>query len=306
MLIFSATRMQWVVLIGEQCIPHCFPVGARATLASIARSSNVVWDVDDTHLSGGSRHCVSLRSLYFVLLSMVERFIEMWSEVRVRIYFQGADCERESTEAQYRTACNPHISDTAESAWIKGRLMMQFGYVKKKTVSEECSASRGLVSLHALNQVLSDAGGGSSVRNWAQGVSLGSGSRDSYGLHNRRKYNGEILQMSDCRGDSEGLICWIPCGVLQRNRREEHSVASQQSFVGRRIDQLMNLFVDSSERRRNDEIFESVAMNMHDRRIQMVEAIRMKSERTNNINKNNSTCYSSSTYSERFQPQHPR
>jgi hypothetical protein len=108
---------------------------ARSTLASISRTSNVVWTVDPTHLSGGSRHCVSLKSLYFVLPSMVERFIEMWTEVRVRIYFQKVDTDRETTEELYRAAFTPHISDTEESTWLKGRLMIQFGYSKKKVLS---------------------------------------------------------------------------------------------------------------------------------------------------------------------------
>lgn len=261
---------------------------ARSTLASIARTSNVVWSVDPTHLSGGSRHYVSLKSLYFVLLSMVERFIEMWTEVQVRIYFQKVDTDRESTEELYRAAFTPHISDTEESTWLKGRLMIQFGYSKKKVLSEEYSASRGLVSLHALNRVLADTGGGSSVRDWAQGGSLGSGGSDSHGVYSLKKDSEEILQMSECRGNSEGLICWIPCGILERKVRGGRAPASKHkhSSVTRRIDRLMNLFAESSDKRRSDANHRSIPSNMDDRMVKMKNALPLKSECNNNTNRN--------------------
>jgi hypothetical protein len=261
---------------------------ARSTLASIARTSNVVWSVDPTHLSGGSRHCVSLKSLYFVLLSMVERFIEMWTEVKVRIYFQKVDTDRDSTEELYRAAFTPHISDTEESTWLKGRLMIQFGYSKKKVLSEEYSALRGLVSLHALNRVLADAGGGSSVRNWAQGGSLGSGGSDCHGAYSLKKDSEEILQMSECRGNSEGLICWIPCGILERKVRGEHSPVSRhkQSSVTRRIDRLINLFAESSDKRRSDANHRSVPSSMYDRTVKRKDATPLKSECKNNTSRN--------------------
>ena len=263
-------------------------VDARATLSSIARTSNVVWNVDTTHLSVGSRHCVSLKSLYFVLLSMVERFIEMWSEVRVHISFQRMDCDNESVQDHYRAAFRPHIANTDEYKLLTGRLLIQFGYSKKKIVSEEFSASRGLVSLHALNQVLSDAGGGSSVRNWALSGSLGSasGASDNHTAHSLRKDNEEILQMSDCRGNREGLVCWIPCGVIQKKLREERSSASHQSSVSRRIDRLMNLFLDSSERKMNDEIFKSKPKTINKRVTKLKDATPPKSEGFNKNNNN--------------------
>lgn len=288
MLIPCTTRIQWVASFCETEIEPNYSfyssllLDARSTLASIARTSNVVWSVDPTHLSGGSRHCVSLKSLYFVLLSMVERFIEMWTEVKVRIYFQKVDTDRESTEELYKAAFTPHISDTEESTWLKGRLMIQFGYSKKKVLSEEYSASRGLVSLHALNRVLADAGGGSSVRNWAQGGSLGSGGSDCHGACSLKKDSEEILQMSECRGNSEGLICWIPCGILERKVRGEHSPVSRhkQSSVTRRIDRLMNLFAESSDKRRSD------PSNIDDRMVKTKDAISLKSECNNNSSKN--------------------
>ena len=220
---------------------------------------------------------------------MIERFIEMWSEVRVHISFQRMDSDNESAQDHYRAAFRPHIANTEEYTLLTGRLLIQFGYSKKKIVSEEFSASRGLVSLHALNQVLSDAGGGSSVRNWAQSGSLGSasGASDSHTAHRLRKDNEEILQMSDCRGNMEGLVCWIPCGVIQKNLRGERSSASQQSSVSRRIDRLMNLFLDSSERKRSDEICKSVPKNIEKRVIKLKDATPPKSEGFNNNNRNN-------------------
>lgn len=265
-----------------------FLLDARSTLSSIARTSNVVWSVDPTHLSGGSRHCVSLKSLYFVLLSMVERFIEMWTEVRVRIYFQKVGTDTESTEELYMTAFTPHISDTEESTWLKGHLVIQFGYSKKKVISEECSALRGLVSLHALNRVLADAGGGSSARNWAQGGSLGSGGGDCHGVYRLKKDSQEILQMSECRGNSEGLICWISCGILERKVRGECAPASKHkhSSVTRRIDRLMNLFGESSDKIRYDTNHRSVPSNMDDRMVKMKDAIPLQNECNNNTSRN--------------------
>jgi hypothetical protein len=217
---------------------------------------------------------------------MVERFIEMWTEVRVRIYFQKVDTDRESTEELYRAAFTPHISDTEESTWLKGRLMIQFGYSKKKILSEEYSASRGLVSLHALNRVLADAGGGSSVRNWAQGGSLGSGGSDCHGVYSLKKDSEEILQMSECRGNSEGLICWIPCGILERKGRGEHPPVYKHRQSSRRIDRLMNLFAESSDKRRSDANHRSVPSNMDDRMVKIKDAISLKSECNNNTSRN--------------------
>ena len=215
---------------------------------------------------------------------MVERFIEMWSEVRVHISFQRMDSDSESAQDHYRAAFAPYIANTEEFTLLTGRLLIQFGYSKKKIVSEEFSASRGLVSLHALNQVLSDAGGGSSVRNWVQSGSLGSvsGASDFHTAHSLKKDNEEILQMRDCRGNREGLVCWIPCGVIQKNLRG--SSASPQSPVSRRIDRLMNLFLDSSERKKNDEMFKSAPKNIDRRVTKLKDASPRKGE---GLNKNN-------------------
>ena len=218
---------------------------------------------------------------------MVERFIEMWSEVRVHISFQRMESDNGSAQDHYRAAFAPYIANTEEYTLLTGRLLIQFGYSKKKIVSEEFSASRGLVSLHALNQVLSDAGGGSSVRNWVQSGSLGSvsGASDFHTAHSLRKDNEEILQMSDCRGNREGLVCWIPCGVIPKNLRG--SSASQQSPVSRRIDRLMNLFLDSSERKTNDEMFKPAITNINKRVTKLEDASPPKGEGFNKNSNNN-------------------
>ena len=348
-------------------ILYLIMLGARSTLANnIDKSSNVVWNVDQRFLTERTKHCIQLKILYFLLLSMVERFVGMWSEVRVCIYFQKIenDCDDSSNEERYNKAYksiqsnqkytnnnsnninnnnkdnienekgqgkdrengkekgkekNKHKKNKKEKLdWLKGNLVIEFGYSRKKILIKEYSSAQGMTSLYALHKVLTDAGGGCTVKNGAQNNALGpygdGAQNNALGSHgDGAQYNalgygtpligvrdGTVLDIPDsifsikidekdkrdkkdndnegdkeaktdetddenrvkrreCEECEEGLTCWMPCNVLLMNSFEEHSSLyqedsslSQKRCPSKRMDRLMDLFIDSSERKHSN------------------------------------------------------
>jgi hypothetical protein len=348
-------------------------LGARSTLANnIDKTSNVVWNVDQRFLTEGSKHCIQLKILYFLLLSMVERFVAMWSEVRVCIYFQNIenDCDSSNVEG-YNKACKSVQSNHSNNNnnnnknnkelekegkdmrkdrekgtekdkhkkikhekldWLKGNLVIQFGYSRKKILIKECSSTQGMTSLYALHKVLTDAGGGCTVRNGAQNNSLGSGTpligvrdRSVLDITNNtfstktdetdktdkrdKKDEGSIadkelksderddenrVKRRECEECEEGLTCWIPCNVLLMNSYqersyfgEERSFISQERCPSKRMDRLMDLFIDSSERKHsNKKNVLSTSCKSKRRKKLKAESMQEYDQMTKNNNKN--------------------
>jgi hypothetical protein len=184
---------------------------ARLTLCHLDRSDQLKWVIDeDQHLIKGAQIC-SPKSVYFVLLSTIEKLLCAWQTVTVHIHFKETRGQCERVLKQQR--------ETKSKDWTNGLLGIDFqvsGPLEDKEWTSDFSDTGNdhNSNFYAVKLILNEIGGDIKIplshsrKERLKLVSAG----DTGDIDTRVSQS----YSTDSNEDSMeyNLKCWLPCGTL--------------------------------------------------------------------------------------------
>mmetsp|Transcript_7172 Transcript_7172/g.7269 ORF Transcript_7172/g.7269 Transcript_7172/m.7269 type:complete len:1025 (+) Transcript_7172:60-3134(+) len=184
---------------------------ARRTLCHLDRSDQLKWVIDeDQHFSQGAQIC-SPKSVYFVLLSTIQKLLCAWQTVTVHIHFKETRGQCERVLKQQR--------ETKSKDWTNGLLGIDFqvsGPLEDKEWTSDFSDTGNdhNSNFYAVKLILNEIGGdikmplSHSRKERLKLVSAG----DTGDIDTRVSQS----YSTDSNEDSMeyNLKCWLPCGTL--------------------------------------------------------------------------------------------